>query len=801
MVLVHEDIGRDRLPGVYDDGAPETLAKRKWRIPVALVDKDMNELSLGGGGDGVGIGVWELDRSATVAAGTPSGQYRMDNASSQFSTLLWVHTTDNNSNDRTDDLINLKGGDILVLHEGTKREVWRITEGTYPTYATGETDIIQILATVVGFVAADEIDDGETADFWWHAFELWPATWVAFPTASITSPPTADWTSTASGIRVAHRSPDGKTAPLTVHRDVDTENLSQELDYGSVGRVSTVSGPGQTGQTRRIRGTDEGEQIGFARWLGNAAQGIAFPSMVNPSSVKWTEAGTTDPPASGQWSKDNADPDLATTLFIHEDDNGTPTDRTAVLSRLKAGDIVYIQRVETRGQYLRFLVTGDAVLDTNHYEIPVTLLGRSNSNIGSGGDCEISFIWGQGSVGEGAVQARVPRQHQLGRSGEGVDTDWSAVYEHAAGNPNTTEPESNQFLTGTAGAATTDPSLVTRLRFGFSPDDGGDLGRFLVQVRKNASIIIQDQTEYGVRWGRYQVREVLNLTATSAFFRVERKNSSTGTGAGAFVPGDAHWCLFRKVQTGTPIVLGALSESPVLTTVSTTIGQNELAQVFSGSLDSDDSYAWDYNDGDATGDGTFYVIPGFDLADTVLAMHVNKNDAEGDSQTVKLGSLAIGDEIAIANIDDPTQAARFVLDGAPTDQTTYWLIPVRIISQSIETPSDGTRFRLVFTSKAAPNFPVTFPTDTFGDQTTVGGTSTLVGTSDNASRLIIQNHGPANIYLGRGEAASLTTSGLKLHPGGVYIEQPDALGRMFWGNFYAISDGANCQVGNIVEAY
>jgi hypothetical protein len=370
---------------------------------------------------------------------------------------------------------------------------------------------------------------------------------------------------------------------------------------------------------------------------------------------------------------------------------------------------------------------------------------------------------------------------------EGAYFDWVAAYD--LGTPGGGAPGSTEFVPNQAAVN----ASLNVLRFGFEPEEGGPAGRFLANVRKNSTIIIRDRAagQWDMKWGRFKVLSLADLTDSYIAFNVEFKD-----GAGT-LDGTDHWAIFRKPQVGASIIIGASSENPVSTTVSHTFRSQDTGQVLAGLIDEAESYVWAYQ-ASIGASGTFAVGTSWSAPGN---LHINYTDAAGNDEEDLLSDLALGDEIAISSIDNVKDAARYVVTGTPTDQTTYRQIPVAVVSLGFAEPTAGDEFRLVIKKRDAQKFArplLTSVTHTTTTVTSAISVPLVLGSSD-VRRVTIQNHGRANVFLSKDGSSATTASPIKLYPGGTWIEFPDEHGFMYQGTWNAISDGADCAVGVVEE--
>jgi hypothetical protein len=379
--------------------------------------------------------------------------------------------------------------------------------------------------------------------------------------------------------------------------------------------------------------------------------------------------------------------------------------------------------------------------------------------------------------------------YQRGRSAEGADSDWSATYTFEdsldpTAAPTPDEPGANQFI-----ANSTAPNLVTRLAFHFSPVAGDDVGRFLANVKKNSTIIIQSQTNYGGSWGRYTVSDIVNLTASIWSVDVVYKD-----GGSAFIDAVDHTVMFRKPQTGSSLILGSTADGAVSTSVSHAFSEADVGHVLSGEVNVADSYVWTHQTA-AFGAGQNGK---FRLTGTYDQMEINIDDLSGQDEEELISTLAIGDEIALHDVSAVRQSLRFSVTGS-TPTSDYYVIGLRLLGRTVGVPANGADYRFVVTKAAGlPGIPLS---TTVGSQeqvtVTSSGSQALIGQNFDRRRLFIQNHGRSKVYVYKGTPAVAANTPIRLNPGGSFIEQPDNLGFLYTGEFTAIVEpgGVDCEVG------
>jgi len=155
---------------------------------------------------------------------------------------------------------------------------------------------------------------------------------------------------------------DGPTGPVPRHKWEGTR-LSFELPNGKFGRSVNLQGPG--GGRGRSGGASANPQFTNISLVGSnlvfEREGLGPGYTVDLSSIAgggfaglgpWrSRTEITAPPGSGQVRFNNADPEAATELYLHEtNDNGE--DLANFIALLEAGDVVYIQNTGDATQFI-----------------------------------------------------------------------------------------------------------------------------------------------------------------------------------------------------------------------------------------------------------------------------------------------------------------------------------------------------------------------------------------------------------------------------------------------------------------
>jgi hypothetical protein len=97
-------------------------------------------------------------------------------------------------------------------------------------------------------------------------------------------------------------------------------------------------------------------------------------------------------PTSGNWTFENSDTALETNvqLNIHATDNGS-VDRTRSIEALVNGDSIYLQVTNDGSTFVRYKVTGPAVLNGSFYEIPVSYFSEGSAAFSNFDVCAVYF--------------------------------------------------------------------------------------------------------------------------------------------------------------------------------------------------------------------------------------------------------------------------------------------------------------------------------------------------------------------------------------------------------------------------
>lgn len=117
-------------------------------------------------------------------------------------------------------------------------------------------------------------------------------------------------------------------------------------------------------------------------------------------------------PASGEVSRDNADPTLVTKLFFHKlDSNGV--DQTTFLAAIKARDWVNLNLGSDPNVYEQYDATGAATLSSDVYTVPVVYYGQQGAALADGDAVEAYWRIASDPVDWGEITGTLPDQTDL----------------------------------------------------------------------------------------------------------------------------------------------------------------------------------------------------------------------------------------------------------------------------------------------------------------------------------------------------------------------------------------------------
>lgn len=213
---------------------------------------------------------------------------------------------------------------------------------------------------------------------------------------------------------------------------------------GPIGPVGPIGNPGPTGDTGAQGPVGPEGATGPQGTQGIQGTEGAPGGGTQQSLWTWQAAAATGPLASATVAVNNADPALATQVWIHRV-GLTGIDWSTIITAMVAGDHVYLQAKANAASYHRYRVGGPAVANTTSWVIPVTT--ESGSPQGSeppdGAELLVAFQFQplQGVAGPigpaGPAGAGVPVGGATGTvlkkaSGADYDTAWSTTAHQAS---------------------------------------------------------------------------------------------------------------------------------------------------------------------------------------------------------------------------------------------------------------------------------------------------------------------------------------------------------------------------------